>query len=151
MIKVCDYCGCRRSGPTGELADEHVRLLELSATLEREIDDGTDASVTFATFLDLLLRHASKEELGLFEQARISTPLGDNIDALCAEHETLHRWLAHGPNGPRVADALLLLDTHIEDEEHDLFPHVFHALDPEQWDEIELVHRAVDTVWDGAS
>jgi hypothetical protein len=43
---------------------------------------------------------------------------------------------------------------HIDDEEYDLFPHIFHALDPEQWDEIELAHRAVEAVWgepDGAA
>ena len=44
--------------------------------------------------------------------------------------------------------ALRLLVTHIDDEEYDLFPHIIHALDPEQWDEIELAHRAVEAVWD---
>jgi hypothetical protein len=47
-----------------------------------------------------------------------------------------------------VPKALLLLATHIDDEEYDLFPHIFHALDPEQWDEIELAYRAVEAVWD---
>ena len=46
-----------------------------------------------------------------------------------------------------MPEALRLLRTHIEDEEYDLFPHIIHALDPEQWDEIELAHRAVETVW----
>ena len=147
---MCDYCGCRREGPTGELADEHVRLLELSEIIEHATDAGEDVSTTFAHFVDLLQRHATKEEIGLFVHARASTPLGDRIDALCSEHETLNRWLAHGATGARVNDALLLLATHIEDEEYDLFPHVFHALDPEQWDEIELAHRAVDVVWDEA-
>ena len=147
MISVCDYCGCRRGGPTGELADEHVRLLELGDALEDAIDSGRDASGPFAVFMDLLQRHAAKEEIGLFVHARASTPLGDLIDTLCAEHDTLDRWLAHGPTGARVGDALLLLATHVDDEEHDLFPHVFLALDPEQWDEIELAHRAIDAVW----
>lgn len=149
-MRVCDYCGCRREGPTGELAREHVRLLELSEIIENAIDADEDVSATFADFVDLLQRHATKEEIGLFEQARASTPLGDRIDALCDEHETLNGWLAHGATGPRVNDALLLLATHIDDEEYDLFPHVFHALDPEQWDEIELAHRAVDVIWNGA-
>lgn len=77
-----------------------------------------------------------------------STPLSDQIDALCREHDDLHRWLADGLTGPRVPDALRLLVTHIDDEEYDLFPHIFHALDPEQWDDIELAHRAVEAVWD---
>ena len=150
MIRVCDYCGCRHEGPTGELAREHIRLLELSEIIERAIDVGDDVSATFTDFVDLLQRHATKEEIGLFEHARASTPLGDRIDALCNEHATLNHWLAHGATGPRVNDALLLLATHIDDEEYDLFPHVFHALDPEQWDEIELAHRAVEVVWGGA-
>ena len=58
------------------------------------------------------------------------------------------RMLADGLTGPRVPDALRLLVTHIDDEEYDLFPHIFHALDPEQWDDIELAHRAVEAVWD---
>jgi len=53
-----------------------------------------------------------------------------------------------GLTGPHVPEALRLLVTHIDDEEHDLFPHIIHALDPEQWDEIELAHRAVEAVWD---
>ena len=144
---MCDYCGCRRSGPTQELALEHERLIELGDLLERTIDDGGDATMVFEEFVGLLERHAAKEEVGLFVEARTSTPLGDRIDTLCAEHATLHRWLADGPTGTHVADALLLLATHIDDEEYDLFPHVFHALGPEQWDEIDLAHRAVDAVW----
>ncbi len=144
---MCDYCGCRRSGPTSELALEHERLIELGHLLERTLDDGADATTVFTEFVGLLERHAAKEEVGLFVEARATTPLGDRIDALCAEHDTLHRWLADGPTGAHVADALLLLATHIDDEEYDLFPHVFHALAPEQWDEIDLAHRAVDAVW----
>lgn len=144
---MCDYCGCRRSGPTAELAEEHVQLLALSEQLESTLDAGADATAVFSEFVDLLHRHAAKEEIGLFVQARETTPLGPNIDALCEEHIQLHEWTGHGPTGPDVARALLLLATHIDDEEHDLFPHVFHALDPEQWEEIELAHRAIDEVW----
>jgi hemerythrin-like domain-containing protein len=92
--------------------------------------------------------HAAKEELGLFPAALEQPPLAPQIDVLCSEHQDLHNWLAHGPGGPRVPDALRLLTTHIDDEEHDLFPHIFHMLDPEQWDEIELAHRAIEAVWD---
>lgn len=145
---MCDYCGCRRSGPTAELAAEHIRLLELADGVDTALYDGTDANVVFDEFVRLLQMHAAKEEIGLFVHAKSSTPLGDQIDALCSEHDDLHRWLADGPNGPLVPKALLLLATHIDDEEHDLFPHIIHALDPEQWEEIELAHRAVEAVWD---
>jgi hemerythrin-like domain-containing protein len=145
---VCDYCGCRRSGPTAELAAEHERLLELGDVLYRSLREGADATDDFAEFVRLLQVHAAKEEVGLFVHAKESTPLADRIDGLCSEHDDLHRWLADGFTGSRVADALRLLETHIEDEEYDLFPHIVHALDPEQWDEIELAHRAVEAVWD---
>jgi len=146
---MCDYCGCRRSGPTAELAAEHERLLELGDALHAALHGGAGggAPEVFAELVRLLQIHATKEEIGLFVHAKTSTPLADQIDALCREHEDLHRWLADGPSGARVPDALRLLVTHIDDEEWDLFPHIIHALDPEQWDEIELAHRAVDEVW----
>lgn len=151
---MCDYCGCRRSGPTSELAAEHERLLELGEHLDAALDGDVDAVAAagpiFDEFLRMLQMHAAKEEIGLFVHAKASTPLGDQIDQLCREHDDLHRWLGDGLAGPRVADALRLLITHIEDEEYDLFPHIFHALDPEQWEEIELAHRAIEAVWDDA-
>ena len=145
---MCDYCGCRRAGPTAELAAEHERLLELGDELHTALHDGTDAGDVFDEFVRLLQMHAAKEEVGLFVHAATTTPLGDRIETLCHEHEQLHDWLAHGLTGARVPEALRLLVTHIDDEEYDLFPHVFHALDPEQWAEIELAHRAVEAVWD---
>lgn len=145
---MCDYCGCRESGPTSELADEHVRLLELANELHAALHAGTAATAAFDDFLRLLQMHAAKEEVGLFVHAKSSTPLGPQIDALCREHDDLHRWLADGFGGADVPAALRLLATHIDDEEYDLFPHIIHALDPEQWDEIELAHRAVEAVWD---
>jgi hemerythrin-like domain-containing protein len=144
---MCDYCGCRRSGPTSELAAEHERLLELGDRLHTALHEGVDAVDLFGEFVHLLQMHAAKEEVGLFTHAR-ATPLVGQVEELCREHDDLHRWLAHGFTGPLVPDALRLLVTHIDDEEYDLFPHIFHALDPEQWDDIELAHRAVEAVWD---
>lgn len=144
---MCDYCGCRRSGPTAELAAEHERLLALRDEIWTDAVQGIDVTARYEQLLDLLQRHATKEELGLFVHARALGPMADRIDTLCAEHEQLHRQLGQGPHGPERDDGFRLLGTHIDDEEYDLFPHIFHALDPEQWDEIELTHRAVDQVW----
>jgi hypothetical protein len=115
--------------------------------LRAALRDGGDAGPSFAEFVRLLQLHAAKEEVGLFVQARELPPLVGHIDGFCREHEQLNDWLADGPAGAGVAAALRLLVTHIEDEEYDLFPHIFHALDPEQWEEIELAHRAVEAVW----
>lgn len=144
---MCDYCGCRRSGPTAELAREHVRLRELAETLRTAPHTGDGSSTVFDEFVWLLEMHAAKEEIGLFEQAQSFPQLAGQIEQLCSEHDDLRRWLAGGATGPHVPDALRLLDTHIDDEEYDLFPHIFHALDPEQWEEIELAHRAVEATW----
>ena len=144
---MCDYCGCRRSGPTAELAAEHRRLLELGDAIHAALHQGQAPPDLFAEFVRLLQMHAAKEEIGLFVHAKASTPLAEQIEALCREHDDLHRWLADGPAGRHVPEALRLLVTHIDDEEYDLFPHIIHALDPEQWEEIELAHRAVDVAW----
>lgn len=145
---MCDYCGCRRSGPTAELAAEHERLNELGDQIRSALLDGATVPDVFEEFVRLLEMHAAKEEIGLFVHAQASTPLGPQIDTLCQEHDDLRRWLANGPAGTHVLDALRLLGTHIDDEEYDLFPHIIHALDPEQWEEIELAHRAIEAVWD---
>lgn len=144
---MCNYCGCRRSGPTAELAAEHRRLLEFGEVIHTALHEGSDAGAIFGEFVTLLQMHAAKEEIGLFDQAQSLRPLADQIEVLCREHDDLRRWLADGPAGAHVAEALRLLVTHIDDEEYDLFPHIFHALDPEQWEEIELAHRAIDAVW----
>jgi len=114
---MCDYCGRRRSGPTAELAAEHERLLELAEVLDTALYDGIDATVVFGEFIRLLQMHAAKEEIGLFVHVKSSTSLGDQIDALCREHDDLHRWLVDGPTGTHVPKALRLLATHIDDEE----------------------------------
>lgn len=145
---MCDYCGCRRSGPTAELHEEHEQLLAMSEVIDTALYEGADCSAAFAEFSRLLHMHAAKEEIGLFVAGAEVPPLAAQIVTLCSEHDDLHRWLADGPTGVRVPEALRLLTTHIDDEEHDLFPHIFHALDPEQWDEIELAHRAVEAVWE---
>lgn len=144
---MCDYCGCRTAGPTAELAREHETLRELADLVSDAIRSGRNPDQEFDRFVRLLEMHAAKEEIGLFVHARAHPALSDQVITLCAEHDDLRAWLSSGPGGPRVLDALRLLASHIDDEEYDLFPHVIHQLDPEQWNEIELAHRAVEAVW----
>lgn len=146
---MCDYCGCRESGPTAELADEHVRLQEMSGRLSAAMAARQDTSELFEEFRDLLEMHAAKEEVGLFPKVSGLKVMDDQIAQLIAEHELLHRQLGEGPGGDDVGAAIKLLAQHIDDEEYDLFPHIIHSLDPEDWEEIELAHRAVDEVFDG--
>ena len=144
---MCDYCGCRRSGPTAELAAEHEELITLMDRLRAALDASEGYEDVFARFVRLLDIHAAKEEIGLFPQVRTLEVLDDRVDELVHEHRRLEVLLADGPTGTGVHDAIKLLTLHIDDEENDLFPHVFHALDPEQWDEIELAHLAVEAAW----
>jgi hemerythrin-like domain-containing protein len=143
---MCDYCGCRDSGPTAELAAEHATLQDLTGQLNEALAAGADAEAhrVFAELAHLLDVHAAKEEVGLFPQARLLGNIDDRIDDLIHDHDVLHGQLGAGPRGPDVQRALKLLSQHIDDEEWDLFPHVFHALDPEQWDEVALAHLAVE-------
>jgi len=64
-MTMCDYCGCRKSGPTAELATEHRRLLELGDILHHALHHNEDASTVLAEFVRLLQMHAAKEEVGL--------------------------------------------------------------------------------------
>ena len=144
---MCDYCGCREEGPTAELAAEHVQLAVLSQKLKDGLRAKEDISETFKEFTTLLEMHAAKEEVGLFPKVETLGVMDDQIAQLIAEHETLHHQLEHGPSGRDVGAALKLLAQHIDDEEFGLFPHIFHALDPEDWEEIELAHRAVEEVF----
>jgi hemerythrin-like domain-containing protein len=145
---MCDYCGCRRSGPTAELAAEHEQLAELSERLRLAMASRQGVEEAFNDFVRLLTIHAAKEEVGLFPHAHDLGVLAENIDQLIDEHEQLHQMLADGPTTHGVTAALKLLAQHIDDEEYDLFPHVFHALDPEQWEEIALAHLAVAEAFD---
>ncbi|MEI2637818.1 MAG: hemerythrin domain-containing protein [Microthrixaceae bacterium] len=144
---MCDYCGCRESGPTAELAAEHVKLQLLSERLKARLDAKEDISDLFTEFTALLEMHAAKEEVGLFPKVNGLKVMDDQIAQLIAEHEQLHEQLGSGPVERDVRAAIKLLSQHIDDEEFDLFPHVIHALDPEDWDEIELAHRAVESVF----
>lgn len=144
---MCDYCGCRESGPTAELAAEHVRLQILSEQLKAGLRAKEDISDLFDEFTHLLDMHAAKEEVGLFPKVNTLQVMDDQIAQLIAEHDKLHQQLGSGPAGRDVPAALKLLAQHIDDEEFDLFPHVIHALDPEDWEEIELAHRAVEEVF----
>lgn len=144
---MCDYCGCHDTKPISELTDEHIRLIELRDTLKAAITQGREISDVYKEFVLLLQMHSAKEEVGLFVQAKTVGILSDQVDVLCEEHGLLNRWLGDGPKGENVQRALDLLVTHIDDEEWDLFPHSMHTLDPEQFDEIELAHRAVEKVF----
>lgn len=146
---MCDYCGCRDSGPTAELNREHVRLTALGEAIKSAMLAKADYSAEFEEFATLLDMHAAKEEVGLFPKVNKLEVMDDQITQLIAEHEKLHQQLSFGPDGAEVGAAIKLLAQHIDDEEWDLFPHIIHALDPEDWEEIELAHRAVEEVFLG--
>lgn len=166
---MCDYCGCRDAGPTAELAREHESLLAASDRIEDLIDDipthiaahislatvgadtdtgmETDTDGIIAAFAAALERHAEREDLGIFERAAANPLLAERVEALVGEHAELRRLIGPYSTVGQLQAGFRLLRTHIEDEEYDLFPHIFHMFDPEDWDEVELAHRAVDAAW----
>jgi len=112
--RMCDYCGCRESGPTKDLADEHVRLADLSDRLRAAAAAGSDdLPEIFHEFVHLLGMHAAKEEVGLFPQAAELGFLGDLLDDLVHEHAQLLEVLAAGLSGRTVEGAPRLLSLHI--------------------------------------
>ena len=128
---MCDYCGCRRSGPTAELAAEHVRLRELAETLHAALHDGTDAAAVFDEFVQLLQMHAAKEEVGLFVHAA-PTPLGDQITELCREHDDLRLPLELG--------VVEVVDDGVEDLDRLAHPLLDGGLDVHERQRREAVH-----------
>lgn len=90
-MTMCDYCGCRRSGPTAELAAEHEHLQELGDLLHTALHNGVDASDVFDEFVRLLQMHAAcsvcwSHVLALGNARSIVCTRHDSGDVLCEVH-----------------------------------------------------------------
>ena len=116
---MCDYCGCPPIGPTAKLAAEreHLQTVETCCT---QPFTTVSTPPTCSTSPSASSRCTPPRRTRSV-RAR-STPFSDQTDALCREHDDLHRWLADVLTGPRLPDALRLLVTHIDNEKYDIFP-----------------------------
>jgi hypothetical protein len=141
---MCDHCGCREFPGIAELSAEHETILELAWQVAEGERAGQAADATVVgILLDQLDRHVDKEELALYP---LLISVGDlapeTSDALEDEHRSLRATLVDGRFDRRQYYALA---AHIEAEEMELFPAAMFAFDDETWDELDAVHRRVDS------
>jgi hypothetical protein len=126
-----------------ELAAEHERLTDLAAQVRRAVrdDDAGRARDRFGELVVLLMVHTAAEEAGVYAALRAVGELGDQVDALLADHASA-RQSTGGLGGSRWEEELVLgviaeLETHIAREEYDLFPATLLAIPPAGWDAAE--------------
>ena len=140
---MCQYCGCHENSIIGRLAEEHVRLIDLTGDMVRAVEasDRDRARELAVTARDLLHPHTSAEERGLFAALRREEgAYGEAIDRLCDEHTTLDSLIdriveGEWHLGPEFVHGLR---EHIDREENSLFPaSVVSIIDGDEWDRIE--------------
>ena len=135
-----DECGCRATGPIGELMADHERIIDAAVETRRALDAGDLAAadrylVTLATQLD---GHLRSEECGLFATLRDHGTSPVCVDRLAAEHRRLDALLmtalAGVPGWTDAARELVdLLLAHLDAETAELFPVVLAAFDAGDW------------------
>jgi hemerythrin-like domain-containing protein len=140
---MCDHCGCRAFPPIAELTAEHETILDLAWRLsETHGAGGTPHADVRRELLDLLERHVTKEETGLYPVILSTGGFSDDkVNALEAEHRDIHRSLTEGGFDRRDFYALA---AHIEDEEMELFPIAMLRFDDDEWAATDHAHRTVE-------
>lgn len=140
---MCDYCSCRSMPLIEELTADHDRLSDLGVQVIRAIREGDSAQAraSFGELAALLWVHTAVEEAGVFSALRAAGELGDQVDALLADHEATLASIGAlaGDQWDEAAalDLIADLDVHIAREEYDLFPATLMAMPPAGWDAAE--------------
>ena len=141
-VGVCDHCGCRSFLPIAELTSEHETILSLAWTLSEAVRGGRTIEPTRTDLLDLVTRHITKEEAGLYPALLATDAVSAaDVTGLEEDHRELCRSLLEGPFG-RLQ--FLALAAHIEQEELELFPYAMLRFDEVEWNATGEVHRSVD-------
>ncbi|HEX7099834.1 MAG TPA: hemerythrin domain-containing protein [Acidimicrobiia bacterium] len=137
---MCDYCDCRRVPEIADLGAEHERIEELGDEALRLAKAG---SPEFPAALDRLRAalepHVTREEKGVFAQARIAGLGSYYVDDLEEDHRRFATILDVGADIDAITLERLLddLHRHIAVEEYDLFPAAVQVLTDSQWEAIE--------------
>ena len=144
---MCDYCDCRSHPQIAALSTDHEAIVHLLTDLDRAADQGevATATVLLATLKELLDRHTSREERGVFVQLRRADVAGDYVERFVHEHHQLDGLLAQcsGADWRRHVEHLnRLLAQHIAREESDMFPAAHQLLRPDQWDAVDAAEGA---------
>ncbi len=140
---MCDHCGCRAFAPIAELTADHEQILATAWGLAEATRAGRPwAAGHLDGLLDLLDGHIAKEEAGLYPELLELESLSEADRAtLEEEHRAVRAALAAGRFDRSDYYALA---AHIEVEEMELFSAARFTFDEQEWDEMEVVHRAVD-------
>lgn len=146
---MCEYCGCRQVEPIAELMDEHLQLLDLAGALRRALvaEDTARASTVREQLVDLLARHTSREEAGLFTALRAQGDYVEQVDALEGEHVTLDAAAAAldlpDPGAVDALDRLAAdLGEHIDKEDLGIFPVSVVTLGAAGWEIVDRARKA---------
>lgn len=138
---MCDYCSCRELPAIGVLSEEHERIAELAQQLRDSLARGAPAAEDLAALQTILVRHLAKEEAGVFARLSRRPGLAWYLGRLMEDHARVRAGLltldrARAGRGGLLPSALDELASHLEVEEHDLFPALRTILDDEEWEEI---------------
>jgi hypothetical protein len=147
-MEMCDYCGCRSMPVIDVLGNDHIRLQDLAGRVRRAIAAGStgQARELLAELVALLRLHTDVEEASVFAGLRAAGELGDDVDALLAQHQAAWTAVARLEGESWKEEVLAFLDDldeHIAREEYDLFPASLVFLPPLAWDEVEAAARRI--------
>lgn len=149
---MCEYCGCRQVEPLADLMDEHLRLLEITGDLRRDLDAGdhSAAAAKRTELVDLLGAHTRREEAGIFAALRAQGDYVDEVDALEGEHVSLDRAVAaldlDAPDAVETLDRVVAdLSDHIDKENLGIFPVAVVTLGATGWEVVERAHELSNT------
>lgn len=130
---MCDLCGCRRIPEIAELGAQHERIETLAAAvMEALSSESANLVESIIELREALSPHVSREEQGIFTQARQLGIGAESIGELTEDHRRFAQILAE-PEKLDRAELVRLVDDlimHITIEEFDLFPTIAEELEP---------------------
>lgn len=140
---MCDHCGCRQ-GVIGALMDQHEAITALGSQVRRHLENGDQAAARrdFDELLAVLEPHLAWEEVGLFPRLAGQGDFAAEVEALEAEHVSVHQRVWSAPDDPAgwaaaITGVLDDLDAHIYRENFGLFPAAISVLTGEDWTAID--------------
>ena len=145
---MCEYCGCHEVPAIGELAEEHVALVQEGAGVRRALAAGDRASAValLTVMVDHLKRHVHREETGIFAAMLDQGDFVEEVEELEGEHLDLDAAIAElevdAPDfDERVARLFAALGDHIEREDLGIFPVSVVTLGARQWETVHAAHE----------
>ncbi len=137
---MCDYCDCRRIPEIATLGKQHETIVDLGDELLRAVKAGSpDIGEAVERLRRALDPHVTREESGVFTQARIAGLGGYYVDELEDQHREFEEFLAGDFDAASLEQFLDDLHRHIAIEEYDLFPAASQVLSHQQWEVVDEI------------